>query len=299
MISNVLLMLPDFGLILLGAVLARRFRYPRGFWEGAEKLVYYVLFPPLLFNAIVGAKFSFATEGRLLVAAVASFVIAVALGFLARPLFRPRRELFASCVQTAFRYNSYVGLALAQSLFGARGVALLALIIAFCIPLANVFAVYALARHQGTNVLRELAVNPLILGTAAGLAANLAGIELPAPATSFLARLGAASLALGLLCIGAGLAFDTFHDDRRTMTWFTFVKLVMTPAVATALVYFLGLHGVEAQVVVLFAALPTASSAYILAARMGGHAAPVAVLVTMQTLLAMATLPLWVGFAPA
>jgi predicted permease len=298
MLSNVLLMLPDFGLILLGAVLARRFRYPRGFWEGAEKLVYYVLFPPLLFNAIVGAKFSFTTDGKLLAAAVGSFFAAVALGFLAKPLFHPRRELFASCVQTAFRYNTYVGLALAQSLFGGRGVALLALIVSFCIPLANVFAVYALARHRGGNVLRELAVNPLILGTVAGLAANLAGVELPQPATSFLARLGAASLAIGLLCIGAGLTFDTFHDDRRTMSWFTVVKLALKPAVAMALVLLLGLRGVEAQIVVLFAALPTASSAYILAARMGGHAAPVAALITMQTLIAMITLPLWVGLAP-
>jgi predicted permease len=197
-------------------------------------------------------------------------------------------------VQTAFRYNSYVGLALAQSLFGARGVALLALIIAFCIPLANVFAVYALARHQGANVLRELAINPLVLSTVAGLVANFAGVELPLPVANFLA-----SLAVGLLCIGAGLAFDTVRDDRATMIWFTVVKLLLAPAAATALVILLGLRGVEAQVVVLFAALPTASSAYILAARMGGHAAPVAVLVTMQTLLAMATLPLWVGFAPA
>jgi malonate transporter len=50
--------------------------------------------------------------------------------------------------------------------------------------------------------------------------------------------------------------------------------------------------------VLLFAALPTASSAYILAARMGGHATPVAYAITVQTLLAMVTLPLWLSLAP-
>mgnify|MGYP001316285939 CR=1 FL=1 len=60
----------------------------------------------------------------------------------------------------------------------------------------------------------------------------------------------------------------------------------------------LGLGGVPALVVLLFTALPTASSAYILAARMGGHAAPVAYAITVQTLLAMLTLPLWIGLAP-
>ena len=297
MFSNALLMLPDFGTILLGALLARRFAYQRSFWDGAERLVYYVLFPALLFNSILSAEFSLATDSLLLGAAVATLVSAMALGFLARPVFKTPPVLFASCVQTAYRYNSYVGLALAQSLFGARGVALLALILAVCIPLANLVAVTTLARHAKMNLRRELLTNPLILSTVGGMAAHLAGLQLPAFVTSFLARMGAASLALGLLCIGAGLAFRTVKDDPRSLGWFTFVKLVAMPTVAVLLTWLLGLRGIEAQVVLLFAALPTASSAYILAVRMGGLAAPVAVLITFQTLAAMVTLPLWLTFA--
>jgi malonate transporter and related proteins len=298
MFSNALLMLPDFGTILLGAVLARRFAFQRSFWDGAERLVYYVLFPALLFNSILSAEFSLMTDSLLLGAAVATLLSAVALGYLARPLFKPQPALFASCVQTAYRYNSYVGLALAQSLFGARGVALLALILAVCIPLANLVAVTTLARHGKTHLGRELLTNPLILSTVGGLIAHLAGLQLPGFISSFLTRMGAASLALGLLCIGAGLAFKTVKDDPRTLSYFTVVKLVMMPIVAIVIVALLGLRGLEAQVVVLFAALPTASSAYILAVQMGGLAAPVAVLITFQTLIAMVTLPLWVTFAP-
>jgi predicted permease len=51
--------------------------------------------------------------------------------------------------------------------------------------------------------------------------------------------------------------------------------------------------------VVLFAALPTASTAYVLAARMGGTAAPVAFTITAQTLAAVITLPLWISLATA
>lgn len=297
MFANALLMLPDFGTILLGALLARRFAYQRGFWDGAERLVYYVLFPALLFNSILSARFSLATDSLLLGAAVATLMAAVALGFLARPLFGTPPALFASAVQTAYRYNSYVGLALAQSLFGARGVALLALILAVCIPLANLVAVTTLARHGKTHLGRELVTNPLILSTVGGMAAHLAGVQLPDFASSFLTRMGAASLALGLLCIGAGLAFRTVQDDPRSLSWFTFVKLVAMPTVAVAIAWLAGLRGIEAQILVLFAALPTASSAYILAVRMGGLAAPVAVLITVQTLAAMVTLPLWVTFA--
>lgn len=296
--TSALLMLPDFGLILLGAVLARRLGFGRPFWEGAERLVYYALFPPLLFTAIVNARFSIASEGRMLAAALGAFLAAVALGFAARILFRPQPAFFASCVQTAFRYNSYIGLALAQSLAGAQGVALMALILAFCVPLANVFAVTALARHRQTGVLREMAVNPLILSTVAGLIVNLLGLELPLLLNTFLSRLGSASLALGLLAIGAGLTFASVHEERPTMAWLVGVKLAAKPAIALALVHALGLGGVAALTVVLFAALPTASSAYILAARMGGHAAPVAYAITVQTLLAMVTLPLWISLAP-
>jgi malonate transporter and related proteins len=301
MLSNALLILSDFALIALGFAL-RRFwpeSYHRGFWTGAEKLVYYLLFPALLFNAINRAQFSLTTEATVLGVAVAAFFSAVLLGFAGRWIVRPAPDVFASCVQTAFRYNSYIGLALAYSLLGARGVALLALVLGVCIPLANVFAVYALARHAERGLLRELASNPLILATVSGLVTNLLGWKLPTLlSTSLLDRLGSGGLALGLLCIGAGLTLENLQAPRRVIAYFTTVKLALFPAIALGLAWLAGLRGLEAQLVVLFAALPTASTAYVLAARMGGQAAPVAFTITLQTLLSVLTLPLWVSLAP-
>ena len=69
-------------------------------------------------------------------------------------------------------------------------------------------------------------------------------------------------------------------------------------ALALGLVALSGLRGIEAQLVMLFAALPTASTAYVLAARMGGRADAVAFIVTLQTLLAVVMLPLWFWLAP-
>jgi predicted permease len=296
MITTILLILPDFALILLGLLLARRFGYERGFWNGAEKLVYYVLFPGLLFTSINAAQFTLGGEAKALGVAVAAFLCAVALGFVAR-LARPPADVYASCVQTAFRYNSYVGLALAQSLLGARGVALLALILAVCVPLANVFAVYALARHRKTGLARELVTNPLIVSTVAGLASNLLGWKLPALAAGFLAKLGNASLALGLMCIGAGLTLAGVHAHRGLIAYFSVVKLAVFPLLALVFAKLIGLGSLETQLVVLFAALPTASTTYMLAARLGGNAPPVAATVTAQTLVSMATMPFWILLA--
>jgi predicted permease len=300
MLANALLILSDFALIALGLLLRRLWSesFRKGFWTGAEKLVYYVLFPALLFNAINRAQFSLATEATVLAVAVGAFLSAVALGFAARLVVRPAPDVFASCVQTAFRYNSYIGLALAQTLLGARGVALLALVIAVCVPLANTFAVYALARHAQRGLLRELASNPLIVATVAGLVTNLLGIRVPTfLSVALLDRLGNGGLALGLLCIGAGLTLDNVQTPKRVLAYFSAIKLLAFPAVALVLAHALGLGRVETQLVVLFGALPTASTAYVLAARMGGNAAPVAFTITGQTLVSVLTLPLWMALA--
>ena len=297
MLSTALVILPDFALMLLGLVLAHRLGFDRAFWNGAEKLVYYVLFPPLLFNAIVHSEFSITGDAKVLLIALGAFGITAAVGFLAQPLLRPPSDVFASCVQTAFRYNSYIGLAFAQSLFGARGVALMALIVAFVVPIANVLAVFALARQQRVGIWRQLVRNPLIIATVTGLLCNQLGIEMPAPLALFLGRLGTASLALGLICIGAGLTLAAVHENRGLMAYFVAAKLLVFPGLAWVGIRLFDLEGVPAEVVLLFSALPTASSAYVLAARMGGKAAPVAVIITVQTCLSIVTLPVWVGLA--
>ena len=297
MLANAALILPDFALIVLGFVLFHRFGYERSFWVGLERLVYYVLFPALLFNSIVAAKYSLAADGGLLLVAVCGLISAALLGFLARPVLRPPAALFASCVQTTFRYNSYLGLALAQSLAGSRGVALLALIFSVCIPLANLIAVSTMARHSQAGLARELMRNPLIISTVAGLAANVLGLQLPQVAAHALGRLGQASLALGLICVGAGLTLAGAATHRVLLGYFSAVKLLLFPAVALALAWLLGLPAEQAQIALVFAALPTATTAYVLATRMGFDGAPVSFLITAQTLASMATLPLWVWVA--
>ncbi len=297
MLANAALILPDFALIVLGFVLFNRFGYERSFWVGVERLVYFVLFPALLFNSIVAAEYSLAADGGLALVAIGGLLSAALLGFLARPLLRPPPALFASCVQTAFRYNAYLGLALAQSLAGGRGVAQLALILAVCIPLANLIAVSTLARASQAGLARELARNPLIIATVGGLLANLLGVQLPQVVAHGLGRLGQASLALGLLCVGAGLTLAGAATHRVLLGWFSAVKLLLFPTVVLGLAWLLGLPAEQTQIAIVFAALPTATSAYVLATRMGFDGAPVSFLITAQTLASMLTLPMWVALA--
>jgi len=287
-----LLLLPDFALIALGYLLCRFTKLDRPVWDGAEKLVYYLLFPALLFHAIVKNPIRLADMLQVGGSGLAVVGLGIVLSYALAKAPRVDPLLHASGAQTAFRFNSYVALALAERLAGAQGVAWQALLAAVCVPVCNIAAVWPLARHGGHGYLKELARNPLILATAAGLVANLMGLRLPELAAVTLSRIGAAALPLGLMAVGAGLRFGALREAPWLASGFMAIRHAVLPAFAIALVLALRLPPAQQAVIVAFAAMPTASSAYVLATRMGGHGGYVAGLVTVSTLLAMPGLPL-------
>lgn len=114
--------------------------------------------------------------------------------------------------------------------------------------------------------------NPLIIATVAGLLVKASGLTVPQTATTFLAHLGNDSLAMGLLCIGAGLRLHDFRDHLALITTSVVCRLLAVPAIAWGAVTLAGLDPVEAGVAILFAALPTAQSCYVMTASMKGDA---------------------------
>jgi len=295
-VHTTLLLSPDFALILLGAGIRRWMHLGDHFWSGVEKLVYFILFPALLINAIVKTRLDLGAALPLLATALAAMVGGMLLGLLAKPVARLPELTFASLFQCGYRFNSYIALAVAGMLFGAPGIATMGLIVGAAVPLANLVSVWMLARHGDAGLWREVARNPLIWGTAAGFLLNLAGFAPPAPVQSFLGRLADASIALGLITVGAALRLEGMPGVRGISLWLLAVKLLALPLIAAGAGRLLGLDGLNYRVVVLFAALPTASSAYILATRMGGDGRSVAWLISATTLGSMLTLPLWAAW---
>ncbi|SAI65785.1 transporter [Bordetella ansorpii] len=291
--SVALLVLPDFLLVALGWALRHRLGYSRDFFAGTERLVYFVLFPALLFQSVLRTPISAGSALLLLQATALVIVVGVLLAWLALPALRCAPMAHASAAQCGYRFNTYIGLALAASLGGPQGQSTMALIVGFAVPMANVAAVYALARHGGGNVFKELLRNPLLLATLLGLACNLAGLSLPGPVDTVFSRLGAAALALGIICVGASLSWEGGRGQGKLIAWMIVVKLLLLPTVALGAAALLGLPPLESRMLLLFAALPTASAAYVLAMRMGGDGRMVAVLISLGTLLSAATIPFW------
>lgn len=294
--NTALLLLPDFALILLGVAIRRWMHLGDHFWAGVEKLVYFILFPALLINAIVKTRLDLTAALPLLATAFAAMVGGMALGLLPKFVVRLPPMTFASVFQCSYRFNSYIALAIAGMLYGPPGIATMGLIVGAAVPLANLVSVWMLARHGEVGLWREVARNPLIWGTIAGFLLNLAGLIPPAPVQAFLSRLADASIALGLITVGAALRLEGTPGLRGLSIWLVVVKLLALPLIAVVVGRWFGLEGLNFQVVVLFAALPTASSAYILAMRMGGDGRSVAWLISATTLGSMLTLPLWAAW---
>ncbi|WP_217125978.1 AEC family transporter [Hydrogenophilus thiooxidans] len=286
------LIFPDFACIALGALLKRVLLTDDRFWVGVERLVYFVLFPALLFRSLANAPFALHDALALIASGAAvmgaGFVLVFALGRWVgdEPL------AVASRAQCAYRFNTYIGMAVAQQAYGATGLAWMGVLCGALVPLANVLAVGSMAR-RAPGGLRHLVANPLVLATLAGLLFHAAGGVVPQPVDALLARLAAAAVAIGLLAVGAALTPS--RDLMRSGGLVAAIKLVVSPALAWLLGRWLGLPPLPFAILVLFAALPSASSAYILASRMGGDGPGVARLISLTTVVSAVTLTFWLG----
>jgi len=175
------------------------------------------------------------------------------------------------------------------------------------VPFINVVCVWILAKYGGggastLNAVKEMGRNPLIIACVAGIVVNLSGLGLAAPAQVFFDLVGRAAPPVGLLCVGAGLDIVAARAGRVWVGLSAILNLVAMPLIALGFAELLGLTGAAAYVLVIFYALPTAPSAYILARQMGGDARLMGGdarlmggILTTQTAMAIVTLPLWIS----
>lgn len=287
---------PIFALIALGQVLYRLEFPGEGFWLQLERLVYYVLFPALLVGELATADVDKTRLWPIVLAVMVTLAGVTVLVLGLRRLFAVDGPGFTSVYQGVVRFNTYIGLAIASRLYGSEGVAVAAMVMAFLIPLVNVLCVGVLAHYTGasatlTGTVRSILTNPLILACVLGLVLNSTGLGLPLGSGVVLNMLTPAALPLGLMAVGAGLRLRSTRGRAGLLTQGAVFKLGITPAVAWGAAWLLELSSLETLILVLFAALPTAPSAYILARQLGGDHELLASLLTVQTALSAVTLP--------
>ncbi len=271
-------------------------------WAGFEKVTYFVLFPAVIIETLVKADLSrvpILGVGGALVAAILtmSAILLTLRGWLSARL-NMDGPAFTSVFQGATRWNTFVALAVSGSLYGPMGLTLSAVAIGAMIPLLNVLAIGVLSRYASATPLTAkgflvtLVKNPFVWSCMIGIGLNVVGLPIPKTILNATEVLGRASLAAGLLVVGAGLEIGRLHRPGPALGLSLVLKLVAMPVFATGFATLFGVTGTGLGVVVVSTAVPTAGGAYILARQMGGDAPLMAEILTIQTLVAMLTMPL-------
>lgn len=281
-------------------------------WQGCERVAYYIFFPAVVIDTLARADLSnvpvIATGLSLITGIlIVSGALLLARGFLQRVLSLDG-PAFTSVFQGAIRWNTFVALSLAAALYGAEGLALMAVAIAAMIPLLNLISILVLLRHAAPadavrpspwSIALTLLRNPFIWSSIVGIIINAAAMSLPKALFAYSSGLGSAALAAGLLVVGAGLDLKRLARPGAAHALAIMLKLIVMPLIVGGTAYLLGLTGAALAVTTIAAAVPTASASYILARQFGGNADLIAEILTMQTLLALFTIPLMVGFVSA
>ena len=290
-------LLPSFLLVCLGGLV--RARLSENAWAGLDRLNFELLFPALIFSTAAARPID--PADLLLVGPLvwAVLLLGLGLGWLSRP-FGPARFLdFAGCWQTAWRFNTALGFVVVQALPSAD-VALYSVTIGLAIPMANVFAVSALSRGEGLaplTALRKVALNPFLIASLGGVLVGVSGIAIPAPILAPVQLMAQAAIPVALISIGATLNWRALARLDRFSGILVATKLVALPLTVSLGALAIGTSHPIVPVLVVFAALPTASAAHVLAAGFGADRQLAATLIAQSTLLSAATLPVWMSVA--
>jgi len=293
---------PVFAVIALGHGLRRIPFLSEEGWAAFDRVNYYVFFPALIIHAIATTDFQAALVFRMGTVLVGAVLIITAALLAVRPLLSMSPRSFSSLYQCSIRWNGLVALAAAFTLLGPEGVSLVAIGVAVAVPTVNILSVIVLTHAADSakglrQLLRLLITNPLIIGCVIGVTLNTTGIGLPGPTSDLMLILGRGALALGLISVGAGLDLTLTRSAGWTVASGTAIKLIAMPAIMLGLAHLVGLEGDAIAAIVLIAAVPTASSGYVLARQLGGDAPLMASFVTATSLGALVTMPLWLAFA--
>jgi hypothetical protein len=288
---------PVFGMLALGAALKRSLLRDDAVWAGIERLVFWVLLPCLVAGALGAVRFGSLPVGGMAMALWGALSLGALIAVLLARALCHDHPAMTSVLQGGIRFNNVMGFAIGGAIWGAEGIAYAAVATGLIVPFVQAAATIAFALGRGGvrpwRLLRQVLLNPLILGCLAGFAIGALG-GLPPGIAPAVRNLGQAAIALGLLCVGAALTPGGLRIAPFTQAATAALKLLAMPLTTWALCAAIGLGQPATAIAVLFMALPTAATSYVMARAMGGNAPLMAAITTSEHVLSVLTLPVWV-----
>lgn len=295
--------LPVFALMVLGWVLKRARFLNDEFIRVANRLVFNVALPCMLFLDIAGMDPSQLLDGRFVAYGFVVTLLSILGIWAPTRLFLKDRTQVGAFVQGAYRSSAAIlGAALITNIYGDAGYA--PLMILASVPLYNVFAVLILVleaggggKLDGARVKRaalNVCKNPIILGILAGMPFALLGIPIPAMASKCASMLGSLATPLALLAIGAGFVWGDALQKAGPTVAASAIKLVVLPALFLPIAVRLGFRNEQLMAILIMLGSPSTPSGYIMAKQMGNDGVLANGIVVLTTLLAAVTITGWI-----
>lgn len=292
--------LPVFIVIALGYGVRASGYVPRELWRGVNALNHRLLLPSFLFTLLASAQFDGASSlmigGVSALGSAIMIVLALGLGRLVSHAGR----ITAPMIATAVMWNIVLTLALADRLLGdaiaSAGAAVSAT--GVIIGAAATVAGFALTSGRGLSAaLTKTARDPVVLACVLGLLANLSGLGRIAFLTAPIEMIGAGSMAVILLSMGAGLDFRALKGRLTVLASAAVLRTVIGPVVYLGLALVFGLTGDLAVLMAIAGAAPAAAFIYAVAADFDGEAGLTAGMITLSVLTSLITLPVAAAIA--
>jgi len=298
---------PIFAVVILGYFTRKSGYISKDLLGSANRLVFYLAIPALIFRAVSTASFTTDFNSSVLVITLLSTTSIYVFSWL---LARRRRWSLArigSFVQCAGHGNhGFVGLPVALYCIGDSGLVKAAILAGFLFMLQNLLSVLALevnGADGGTRgvtirkIGRSMLGNPIILSAFAGMVVSWFEIGMPGPALRFLDIMSGMAAPLSLLLIGASLSFTMMRKNFFSVVGVVIMKLVSLPLLGIVLFLMMGLSQDDYLPALILLATPTATVAYVMAGEMGGDSEFAAAAISTSTLASAVTYLLWLTIA--
>jgi predicted permease len=295
-----LLVLPIFLVMFLGNALLRMKLINEPFINTANKLIFNVCLPVLLFFKISQSAFSDVFNPQLLLIMLTAVGIMFPASFLVGGITRTSKRSVGTFAMNNFRANyAYMGLPVSYYAFGEPGLAIGSILMAFIVPYVNVLSVAALSLTGGggfdkRTFLKNTLLNPLAIACVLGILFSVFQI----PVVDFLYRtmeiISGVTLPLALFAIGATLSRDRIRGSMPIITTSIIMKLVLLPLIAYGIFRIFGIPvGLPEKVLIVMLSAPSATVNYVLASVMGGDSDLAAGTIVLGTTVSIFSFVFW------
>ena len=294
--------IPIFMVIVLGWFARQRGFLPAEFLVPANRLVFYIAIPAMVFGAIAKSSLKVNFNPQVLGVTLGTILIVFGLTCVVGKMLHLPPQRSGSFVQSAFHGNlGYIGLAVAYYFLGSDGFASASILTGFIMILQNFLSVFVLqfyadarpSSHSPRKIISNIVGNPVIVSAISGIAFAMTGGELPVIVVRTLDIISGMSLPLALLLIGASLSFDLIKSRFHHLLLVSFIKLMVLPCMGFMLY---SLWQIPPDLYVpglILLASPTATISYVMAREMNGDPEFAVAAISFTTLLSASTFTFW------